>query len=290
MVLVVGIHGIGQQHTTGPELCPKWEAALSGGLEVAELGHLIDRIQGQVSVVTFGDLFRRDDIWPPNYDLDDLRSRDEKDLIRVTYDEAVKVQPDLGPKPDELGGWHPTTQRMARVLLSSQAFAGFAELSAKTLVTDVKQALAYMDQDDVRDRIHQRVDAKITSATRVLIGHSMGSLIAYQYLAENRAPQVELLVTVGSPLGIPRIIFDRLRPAPVDGRAAWPGGTKRWVNLADERDYVALVKQLAPLFNAREPDGSTVVDVLVDNGENQHDVAPYLNSGTVAKFLAEYLR
>ena len=61
-------------------------------------------------------------------------------------------------------------------------------------------------------------------------------------------PSVELLVTLGSPLGIPNVVFDRLTPAPAGGQGAWPGPSASWVNVADPDDIVALHKQLAGLF------------------------------------------
>ena len=82
----------------------------------------------------------------------------------------------------------------------------------------------------------------------MLIGHSLGSVVAYEYVCRYRPPSVELLVTLGSPLGIPKLVFDRLTPVPADGAGAWPGPVAGWVNVADPDDIVALRKQLAGLF------------------------------------------
>ena len=59
-----------------------------------------------------------------------------------------------------------------------------------------------------------RADAEVGGDTRVLIGHSLGSVITYECLARYRPGSVRLLVTLGSPLGIPNLIFERLTPAP----------------------------------------------------------------------------
>ena len=97
-------------------------------------------------------------------------------------------------------------------------------------------------------KVHEEVD----HSTRVVIGHSLGSVVAYEYLCGYRPSSVELLVTLGSPLGIPNLVFDRLTPAPADGLGAWPGGVASWVNVADRDDIVALRKQLAGLFGPRQ--------------------------------------
>ena len=87
----------------------------------------------------------------------------------------------------------------------------------------------------------------------MVIGHSLGSVVAYEYLCHDRPASVELLVTLGSPLGIPNVVFDKLTPAPVGGAGAWPGMVAAWVNVADPDDIVALRKDLAPLFPGTAP-------------------------------------
>jgi hypothetical protein len=101
--------------------------------------------------------------------------------------------------------------------------------------------------------------------------------VAYEYCCRSEPEGVELLVTLGCPLGIPRLIFDRLDPPPVHGRGAWPGPALRWVNVADANDVVALRKHLAPQFGP-SPAGVPVTDRLVDNGGHPHDASRYLNS------------
>ena len=60
----------------------------------------------------------------------------------------------------------------------------------------------------------------IDADTRVVVGHSLGSVVAYEALCEYRARAGgygPALVTLGSPLGIPNLAFDRLDPAPTAG-------------------------------------------------------------------------
>jgi hypothetical protein len=112
--------------------------------------------------------------------------------------------------------------------------------------------------------------------------------VAYEALCANPQWPVRALVTLGSPLGIPNLVFERLTPTPTGGVGAWPGGVAGWANLADPDDVVALRKQLAPLFPA--PDGgSGVEDHLVNNGDEPHKFSHYLNAEPTGAALGRVL-
>jgi hypothetical protein len=151
------------------------------------------------------------------------------------------------------------------------------------MIADLKQVKAYLHDDRVRDLVRARVIEAVTEETRVLIGHSLGSVVAYEVLASGECPHIEALITLGSPLGIQKLIFDRLRPAPSKGRGIWPRGVRSWVNVADRGDVVALEKRLMPLF------GEGVTDILVHNGATAHDVRPYLTARETGRAIAAAL-
>jgi hypothetical protein len=90
-------------------------------------------------------------------------------------------------------------------------------------------------------------------------------------------------VTIGSPLGISNLIFEKLHPSPRGGVGAWPQGIARWINIADRGDVVALVKQLGSRF------GSRVTDSLIDNGAKAHDATRYLTSKELGDAVASGL-
>ena len=123
------------------------------------------------------------------------------------------------------------------------------------------------------------VNEVVGEDTRVLVGHSLGSVVAYEAMSANPGWPVRMLVTLGSPLGIPNLIFDRLEPAPLPAadarpgpRGRWPGKAREWVNVADQGDVVALVKDLRVAF------GPGVDCWVVDNGATAHDARPYLTA------------
>jgi pimeloyl-ACP methyl ester carboxylesterase len=160
-------------------------------------------------------------------------------------------------------------QRALDVLTQSRYFAGVGE---RLLIGNLKQVRLYMSDATTRSRIQARIVACVGADARIMIGHSLGSIVAYEALAAHPEWGITTLVTLGSPLGIRNLIFDRLSPKPSDGVGAWPGSIARWFNIADGGDVVALNKKLSSLF------GGKVVDREIHNEATAHDVSPYLTA------------
>lgn len=117
--------------------------------------------------------------------------------------------------------------------------------------------------------------ADVPDGPLAVLGHSLGSVIAYEVLREERR-DVTLFVSVGSPLGITEV-QDRLALP-----TAVPTGLAAWSNVSDLRDLVALDHWLRPEY---APAG-LVTDHLVRNDSgNHHGIAEYLRSAPVQQEL-----
>lgn len=117
--------------------------------------------------------------------------------------------------------------------------------------------------------------AGVRDGPLAVLGHSLGSVIAYEVLREERR-DVTLLVSVGCPLGITEV-QDVLALPP-----AVPAGVAAWSNVSDLRDLVALDHWLRPEYG---PPG-LVADHLVRNDSgNHHGIAEYLGSAPVQQVL-----
>ncbi|MFI7027527.1 hypothetical protein ACIBK1_02335 [Microbispora rosea] len=90
-------------------------------------------------------------------------------------------------------------------------------------------------------------DAIAAHRAQVVIAHSLGSVVAYEALWHRPELEVELLVTLGSPLGMPGVIFERLRPAPGE-RGERPPGVRHWINIADVGDIIAIPRPFTRRF------------------------------------------
>jgi pimeloyl-ACP methyl ester carboxylesterase len=172
-------------------------------------------------------------------------------------------------------------QRALDALSGSKFFVGLAE---RALIADLKQVHAYLADQQVRVEVLSRVTQAVKSDTGVLIGHSLGSVVAYEALCAHPEWPIHTLITLGSPLGIRNLIFGaRLHPPPERGIGSWPGSVQRWCNIADGGDVVALEKRLECRF------GDRVEDILIYNGASAHDVSRYLTAKETGRVLATAL-
>jgi len=255
MSRVVLVHGVAQQYK-GPETL-KAECApaacdgvtLAGGrLSVAE-----------TSVAFYGDLFRPGgrSVGMPDYDASDINDEFEQMMLALWWADIAEDATSRARTPS----W------IQRALYAASRVEFFSGLSERALIGSLKQLRAYFTDPGMRDRVRCRVLDTVTAETRVLVGHSLGSVVAYEVLCVQTDLPVTTFVTLGSPLGIPNLVFDRLEPEP--GR--WPN-VSTWTNIADRSDVVALVKELRPLF------GVKVTDIPVQNGAKAHDMRPYLTA------------
>ncbi|MGW4371344.1 hypothetical protein ACWEKT_37465 [Nocardia takedensis] len=288
MARVVCVHGIGQQVSGSEVMLGEWLPAINSGLVLAGADRLTD---ADVAAAFYGDLFR-----PPGqplsapepwYDADDVEPGFERDLLTVWWDAAAAVDPSVWvPDDRSLGRTPVSVQRRLEQLADSRFFAGIA---LRTMVGNLKQVRRYLTEPELREQIRTRVRAGITDDTRVVVAHSLGSVVAYETLCATDDHPVRALVTIGSPLGIPSLIFDRLQPAPVRGIGVWPGGEELvWSNFADSGDAVALVKELNPLFGSSLAE--RVWDTLVCNGSHAHSAVPYLTEKLLGQAIAGGLR
>ncbi|ACU75754.1 hypothetical protein Caci_6920 [Catenulispora acidiphila DSM 44928] len=144
---------------------------------------------------------------------------------------------------------------------------------------------AYLADQRVREKVQQRIADRVGPDTRVLIGHSLGSVAAYETLCRASAQGVQTLISLGSPLGFHRSVL-RTRTAPnAAGRYPWPVGLRRWVNVYDWKDPFAAKVRLRPLFG----DGRQVEDCRVWNWAWPHAATAYLMARPTAQAVTDAL-
>jgi hypothetical protein len=299
---VVFVHGIAQQQIGGPTIENAWILALAGGLETAGYNNSADRLRLPVGAVGriearmayYADLFVRqfqgeaqgadDDGDEKNYTAEQNALREEiamqwlERAAQHAEDPRIKnparheLDQIRGPRPrEEQQGFREFGRRAVDALCQVPGIAHAGLRAATAVNKTLGQVTRYLTEEDIRGEVQRRIAQKITADTRVIIGHSLGSVAAYEAVHQLGLP-LDLLVTLGSPLGLPSIVVDRLRPAP-----GFPGKVRKWVNIADTNDLVASEPNLGGLFGWDVPDGSEFRPFIrVDNEGAAHSAERYL--------------
>jgi pimeloyl-ACP methyl ester carboxylesterase len=157
-------------------------------------------------------------------------------------------------------------------------------MAGKFVWRALTQVTRYLTDDEIRAYAQQQVLDAIGDDTRLVVGHSLGSVVAYEALHHANHPTA--LLTLRSPLGLRTVVYDRLRPKP----SHVPPTVIRWDNLVDRDDLVAAHLDLAPYFLPAT--GSTVAPVTapaLDNGAKPHDALHYLTKKTTGRIITDAL-
>jgi hypothetical protein len=156
----------------------------------------------------------------------------------------------------------------------------------------------------IRARLRGAIEEAWTDGAHVLlIGHSLGSMIAYDTLwdlSHDEPPahgRVDLFVTMGSPLAT-NFVRRRLRGREESGAARYPTNIGRWVNLAALGDTTALHARLAPHFREMVDLGlvESIDDYVdldnffhADFGVNVHEAYGYLAQPKVGELVGDWV-
>lgn len=156
--------------------------------------------------------------------------------------------------------------------------AAFAKLFAP-------EVAAYLTDEARREQCrHAVADVIRKNRPKVVIAHSLGSVVTYETLWANPDLRIELLVTLGSPLGMRNVVFERLLPAPINGRGERPKGVGRWVNIADKDDIAAIPPNLAVSFTGIDAEELVNLDWI-----DFHTAEKYLGCPALDPYLRPFL-
>ena len=184
----------------------------------------------------------------------------------------AQVQTEMHPTPATEKGIQNWEWVQAIIRLLDRKVTRISQTTIEVFLRDV---FLYSRRDVVRRTIDAIVTDMLKPDTAVVVGHSLGTMVAYNVLS-TATRRVPLYVTLGSPLGI-RAIRKTLGPI------GNPVGDKGWYNAYDSHDVVALY----PL----DKSNFDVNPAITNNGDlqnwtdNRHGIAGYLDDVNVAKMV-----
>ena len=282
------VHGRAQQGNDPKALKESWLKALKAGLKKSGL-KLPDKLQ--VDFPFYGDLleeFVRQSQLPLTSEIQ-ARGENAKDdgFLAFQAEVAEEMRVKAGVTDSEINAEYGANPRargpqnwewVQAILRALDKKRGFTQAALEKWMRDV---YLYISRRAVREAIDAEVSKMLTGEPTVVVGHSLGSVVAYSVLlAADSAKKFPLYATVGSPLAIRPIrkAFEPLK---------YPVGLGSWYNAFDQRDVVALYALDATYFNVL-PAVENKADV--DNHtRNRHGIDGYLDDKQVARKIFQAL-
>jgi hypothetical protein len=286
---LVLVHGRAQEGRDPEVLKAEWMTTLKRGalalnrtvptdLDVAFpfYGDVLDKYARELDIPLSADMQTRG-ATPTDREFLQFQAEFAEEVRKRSGITDAQIETEFGDDPQQRGplnwAWVQATLRAV------DKYGGGA--GKKTLEIFTRDVFLYVNRPGVRDEIDAIVAAKLTEQPTVVVGHSLGSVVAYSVLRrDTRALKVPIYVTVGCPLAVRSIrdLFRPLRsPKPIAG----------WYNAFDTRDTVALY----PLDATNFP-----VQPAIDNygqvknpTDNHHGIIGYLDNPEVAKHILDGL-
>ena len=244
MARIIMVHGAFNELWGPNELKARWMPALRDGL----WHHGVEIDDADAEVCFYGDLFRRAPGTAEDRRIEESRAGFADALANLSEDTMLE---------------------------SLTRLAGDAAFDR---TVDMVTIMA--TEPDLQARMRARMESLVDGQTRVIVAHSLGSVLSYIALSNHPDWTVDTYVTLGSPLAAPAL--EGLAKTFVEDFGAWPGSVKRWVNVRALDDKACTVS-LAERF------GPKVEEVVVDNGHRAHAPEPYLNSAVTGEVIAAAL-
>lgn len=217
----VYVHGVAQSGATPAQITGEWSAALiDGGVRPdalagaqPDLGYYADLLEATVAKVPLAEL---------------LKGHGAK--AEFLLDAAAEVNAaaaDLLAEARANPASRDASEVFDRVARGQQPFA------LGQVIEALDDAFEYLTRPNLRRAIDERVLAKLGARPQTIVAHSLGSVVVYRLLRDQKVV-CRRLITIGSPL-----VFKVLRPL-LDGPFTWPAQLTDWRNFYDRFDPVCL--------------------------------------------------
>jgi hypothetical protein len=157
-------------------------------------------------------------------------------------------------------------------------------VSARSFLSHLAQVAAYLDRTSPLGAKIRALVADAVGESAVVVAHSLGSVVAFEAVHE-LGGTVPLLVTLGSPLAMSTVVWQRLVPQP----PRTPENLGRWLNFWDRDDVVVARPRLADRVLANAAGVVPVTTRIRSTGLWAHTATKYLTRPEVAAPVIEAL-
>lgn len=245
---------------------------------------------GDVTVIDFADLFARPALDNGSAGTGALHAVDGSGEGRpdeVVEEELVEeLLRSWWTSASRIDKFEATAGRRGGVTGPAQLSAALGELayfrgSPESAGVEARALSRYLTDLKLRHEARDRTQGAILPDTRVVVGHGIGALIAYEALCALGDAASVTFVSLGAAMCGPEQIFARLEPAPRNEQGQWPAAARRWFNVVAYSDPTAMI---APQLTERF--GSGIEDEVIEIKSASGDIQPYLLDRAVGRALA----
>ena len=272
MISIVGVHGVGQldeKHQRADivaGLSRIWGEAVASGIGC------------DPSRITMSCAYYAPELAPsvsPQSDALDLLPDEAKEMVMEWFRDLGAAEPVM----QSLLGWplKQGTQWAQQTMpwLTERVIAAFFREVHTFLETS-----GGPQRTAARDEVAQTIREHEPS---IVVAHSLGTIVTYETLWAYTDLKIDLLITLGSPLGM-TAVRSRLEPSLAASLGHRPPGVRRWVNVADPGDPIAVPTHLRALFPDIDLDREDSIGVF-----SFHSATNYLKSPVVAATISPLL-
>jgi hypothetical protein len=309
---IVLVHGIGS-HPRPDRTQADWTAALTRGMELAGHPDLARILRAgewvTVQLAHYSGLYRTPGAQGVTDEIPDdpeallLRQLTAELADRIDDESttaadqqtlnAVRAQLELAGTPQGLGQAGRATLNAVTTLFDLGPLRRAGHWTSPAVMAgDLRQVTRYLrrgEPDPQGVTLDQRIRARVTDLLGpevvAVLGHSLGSVVAYEALHEH-GRSIPLLVTFGSPLGMRSVVLPRLRPQP----PTTPSSLHRWINIWDKDDVIVARPYLHRYITANLHGIGPISRRVDSDGLWVHPATAYLAHPDLAGPVAEALR
>jgi hypothetical protein len=209
---------------------------------------------------------------------------------RAGIDAVIEQQAASAADLNDATSWSRRAMRWIYLLADQLPFS-MEHLVGQRIASHLRDVRRYnTNKDGVADEVRRKLKRLILDANRnqrpiLLIGHSMGSIIAYDTLWElshdaSGDAEIDTLLTIGSPLG-QRFMQRRFKGSNKTTTERYPSNIHHWTNIAAVGDMTALDRHIADDFGEMLALG--LIEDIVDL-----EIVSYFRSGGKLNTHSEY--
>jgi hypothetical protein len=277
MVQLILVHGRGQEFSVPVSVQRALEEALRWGLQ--RVGSEVYK-DIPIRLAYYGDYWR-----PDSAAFEVMTPATPTELQRQVTEDMLNAasEPSYALERFELVDW----SRLNRLATSVDRYLHLGDRVVQFFLEDVE---SYFANDRLRELAIDRVAEAVNEANDeiVLLGHSLGSVVAYDFVRNRPGGSIRGFMTLGAPLGLPTMLRRIASPQ-------FPERAARWANFFESRDFVTGGVRLREHYPSA--DGREVEDYEIEGRAPglkdltaSHDGTVYLSSLKLATVLDEMIK